>query len=273
MLTRIIVGVLLAPAFLAVLIAAPVWVVTVMVAGIAAMGSCELLRATGAASGRKHIYAATAAAAALIPVCYWRGIESWGVLAVTVALVCILFFTAILAYGREGAVSAESILFCLFGGILIPVFLSALIGLRNMEKGGFLVMLPVVAAFLTDIGAYFVGVFLGRHRGVTMVSPNKSLEGFAGGLVSGVVFMLLYGILLQNVFNLEVKMLNMAVYGLLGSLVTMLGDLSYSLIKRQFGIKDYGKLLPGHGGMLDRFDSLSFAAPTMWVLVSVFPAL
>ncbi|MBO5340122.1 MAG: phosphatidate cytidylyltransferase [Oscillospiraceae bacterium] len=273
MLTRIIVAVLLAPAFLAVLVAAPIPVVTVMVAGIAAMGSYELLRATGAASGRKSIYIVTAAAAALIPVCYWQGIESWGVPAVTLALACMLFLTAILAYGREGAVPAESILFCLFGGILIPVFLSALICLRTLEKGGYLVMLPVVAAFLTDIGAYFVGMFLGKHRGVTMVSPNKSLEGFAGGLASGVVFMLLYALLLQNVFHLEVKMLNMAVYGLLGSLVTMLGDLSYSLIKRQYGIKDYGRLLPGHGGMLDRFDSLSFAAPAMWVLVSIFPAL
>lgn len=273
MLTRIIVGVLLAPAFLAVLVAAPVPVVTVMIAGIAAVGSYELLRATGAASGRKSIYAATAAAAALVPVCYWQGIESWGVLAVTVALVCTLFFTAILAYGREGAVSAEAILFCLFGGVLIPVFLSALIGLRMMEKGSYLVMLPVVSAFLTDIGAYFVGMFFGRHRGVTKVSPNKSLEGFGGGLVSGVVFMLLYALVLQKAFQLEVRVLNMAVYGLLGSLVTMLGDLSYSLIKRQFGIKDYGTLLPGHGGMLDRFDSLSFAAPAMWVLVSIFPAL
>jgi phosphatidate cytidylyltransferase len=64
----------------------------------------------------------------------------------------------------------------------------------------------------------------------------------------------------------------MALYGLIGSLVTILGDLSFSLIKRQVGIKDYGHLLPGHGGMLDRFDSLTFAAPAMWVLVNILPA-
>ena len=150
--------------------------------------------------------------------------------------------------------------------------MSSLIQLRMMEEGAFLVMLPIVAAFLTDIGAYFFGMFLGKHRGVTKVSPNKSLEGFVGGLVSGVVFMVLYGLILKNGFALEVNMLRLAIYGLIGSIVTMLGDLSFSLIKRQYGIKDYGSLLPGHGGMLDRFDSMSFAAPTMWLLVTLIPA-
>ena len=93
-----------------------------------------------------------------------------------------------------------------------------------------------------------------------------------GGLVSGVVFMVGYGLVLTHAFHLQVSLPRLAIYGLVGALVTMLGDLAFSLIKRQFGIKDYAKLIPGHGGMLDRFDSMSFAAPTMWVLVTLLPA-
>ena len=137
---------------------------------------------------------------------------------------------------------------------------------------GSLVLLPVICAFLTDAGAYFAGVFLGKHRGITKVSPNKSLEGYIGGILSGGIFLLLYGIILQQFAGLTVSLPIMAVYGLIGSAVTEVGDLSFSLIKRQFSIKDYGNLLPGHGGMLDRFDSMTFAAPTLLILVSLIPA-
>ena len=141
-----------------------------------------------------------------------------------------------------------------------------------LENGKFLVLLPIICAFLTDSGAYFVGVFFGKHRGITKVSPNKSLEGYIGGILCGGLFMLIYGLLLNRMIGLNVSLPTMAVYGLIGSAVTELGDLSFSFIKRQFAVKDYGDLLPGHGGMLDRFDSMIFAAPAMWIMVSLFPA-
>lgn len=271
MLTRIVVSVVLAPLFLAVLLFAPVGIVTLMVTGIVTLAAFELLRAVGEEQNR-FLCAVTAAAAALIPLCYWQQVDNWAIKLILISLLFVLFATAVFTYGRQKAVKAEDILFSLFGGILYPVLMSSLVQLRMMEKGAFLVLLPIVSAFLTDTGAYFFGMFLGKHRGITKVSPNKSAEGFAGGLGSGVAFMVIYGLILNNGFGLEVNLLRMALYGLLGSFVTMLGDLSFSLIKRQYGIKDYGSLLPGHGGMLDRFDSMSFAAPTMWLLVTLFPA-
>ena len=146
-----------------------------------------------------------------------------------------------------------------------------LVELKGMEQGRFLVLLPIICAFLTDGGAYFAGIFLGRHRGITRVSPNKSLEGYIGGILSGAIFLLIYGVLLEQFAGLDASLPVLAVYGLVGSAVTELGDLSFSFVKRQFGVKDYGDLLPGHGGMLDRFDSMVFAAPTLMLLVELCP--
>ena len=154
---------------------------------------------------------------------------------------------------------------------MIPWALSTLVELKGMEQGRFLVLLPVICAFLTDGGAYFAGIFLGRHRGITRVSPNKSLEGYIGGILSGAIFLLIYGVLLEQFAGLDASLPVLAVYGLVGSAVTELGDLSFSFVKRQFGVKDYGDLLPGHGGMLDRFDSMVFAAPTLMLLVELCP--
>ena len=83
---------------------------------------------------------------------------------------------------------------------------------------------------------------------------------------------LLYGAILHQFGGIEVNFPLMVVYGLVGSAITELGDLSFSLIKRQYGIKDYGNVIPGHGGMLDRFDSMTFAAPALWLMVTLFPA-
>jgi phosphatidate cytidylyltransferase len=142
-----------------------------------------------------------------------------------------------------------------------------------MENGRFLVLIPVICASITDVGAYFVGVLFGKHRGVTKVSPNKSLEGYIGGIVVGCLVLMLYAVVLGRFAGVSVSMPIMALYGIVGSAVTELGDLSFSLIKRQEGVKDYGDLLPGHGGMMDRFDSTVFAAPAIMVLVWLLPAI
>lgn len=271
MVIRIVVSLVLAPLFLAILLFAPVGIVTLMVTCIVTLAAFELLRAVGAERNR-FVCGVTLAAAALIPQCYWRQTDSWAIRLILLGLLFALFLAAVFSYGTEKAIRVEHILFGLFGGILYPVLMSSLVQLRMMEYGPFLVMFPIVSAFLTDTAAYFFGMFLGKHRGIVPVSPNKSVEGFIGGLVSGVLFMLCYGLVMTHGFELEVNMLRLALYGFVGSFVTMLGDLSFSLIKRQYSIKDYGSLLPGHGGMLDRFDSMSFAAPAMWLLVTLFPA-
>ena len=161
----------------------------------------------------------------------------------------------------------------LFSGVLIPLGLSALVLLKMMDHGEYWVLFAVLMAFVTDAGAYFVGVFFGKHRGITKVSPNKSLEGYIGGFVFGVLYALAYGGVIQAISHNPVNFLPLVLSGLVGALATELGDLSFSFIKREFGVKDYGHLLPGHGGMLDRFDSMIFCAPVVLFILQAIPVL
>ena len=271
MITRIIVGLALGPAFLAALFLLPPAALSVLVAVIVGMASFELLRTAGVAH-KNGMYGCTITAAVLVALGHGLGYGGWTARAAAILLMAALFLPGLRRYGTGKEIRFEEILVCLFAGVGLSLFLSALIQLRRLDHGRFYVLLPVICAFTTDIGAYFVGVFLGKHRGITQVSPNKSLEGYIGGVLSGCLFMLVYGLLVRQFGGIEVDLPVMALYGLLGSAVTELGDLSFSLIKRQCGVKDYGDLLPGHGGMLDRFDSTTFAAPMLLLLVEVLPA-
>ena len=266
---RILVAVILAPLFFVVLFfLEPVWL-AVLMAAISALASFELLRATGVAH-HNGMYFCTALAAAAIPLGEWLGQEGVVLQVSALLLMVAIFWIAIRLYDREKAVRFEDVLVCLFGGLMIPCALSSLVALKGMEQGRFLVLLPVICAFLTDGGAYFAGIFLGKHRGVTRVSPNKSIEGYIGGILSGAIFLLIYGVLLEQFAGLDASLPVLAVYGLVGSAVTELGDLSFSYIKRQYGLKDFGNIFPGHGGILDRFDSVMFIAPFVSIGVRYF---
>jgi phosphatidate cytidylyltransferase len=159
----------------------------------------------------------------------------------------------------------------LAGGVM-PVLISSIIKLGALENGRLYMLLPFIAAFLSDSGAYFVGIFLGKHKLCPSLSPKKTVEGSAAGFATAVIAMIVYGIILKAL-NYEINLAVMAVYGLLGSLACQLGDLSFSAIKRLCGVKDYGNLLPGHGGMLDRFDSMYWTAAMVWLLASIAPAI
>lgn len=271
MLTRTIVGVLFAVVYLTFLVVLPPMWLAVALAGVVAMASYELLRAVKAAP-HGYMYILTALAAAAIPIGFWAKVGSLVVYGAALFLLVTLFFSAICHYDGPAEVRYGQIMACLFAGLLVPVCLSALVQLRMMENGRFLVLVPVICASITDVGAYFVGILFGKHRGVTKVSPNKSLEGYIGGMLVGCLVLMLYALVLRQFAGMNVSLPIMALYGLVGGAVTELGDLSFSLIKRQVGVKDYGDLLPGHGGMMDRFDSTVFAAPTIMVLVWLLPA-
>lgn len=274
MVKRVVVGVIFVPLIILLILFAPPWAFGCFVALITGFASWELLHAMAKLHLRMYCYTSTAAV--LIPLGFLPGAEiGYRVLGfVALALMVVTFWEAIHAYDSDRAIPVEQVMKCLFAGIVMPALLSALVGLMGYGSEGhgrMYVMLTIGLAFLTDAGAYFAGVLLGRHRGITRVSPNKSLEGYIGGIITGILFSVIFGLVLQFAKGFEVSYLPLVLYGLVGGAVTEVGDLAFSLIKREYGIKDYGKLLPGHGGMMDRFDSMVFCAPTILLFSLCLP--
>ena len=116
------------------------------------------------------------------------------------------------------------------------------------------------------------GMFLGKHKMVPHLSPKKTWEGSIGGLITGVVIAIVYGIVFHFITKVEVNYYFLAVYGILGGVMTEVGDLAFSYVKRNRKIKDFGHIFPGHGGVLDRFDSVIFCAPLIELLIGWLPA-
>ncbi len=268
--TRIIVAAVGIPLLLVVIFALPLWVFACLAAAICAIAAWELIKcAATEANLRLRIYAMVSAAVIALGAAFdFRDNLTY----TAVFLLFLLSFCEImLTFRFEEHLSFRTVAVVFVAGALIPLLLSALVRIGNTEKRGAFLLLPFVVAFSSDSGAYFAGSFLGKHKLVPHLSPNKTIEGSIGGFVSAIVMLLIFGVVLKLV-HFEVSFLLLIIYGFLGSLVCQLGDLAFSAVKREFGIKDYGNLLPGHGGALDRFDSMVFVAPLIEVLMLWAPA-
>ncbi len=161
-----------------------------------------------------------------------------------------------------------------FFAMLIPYFLSTFVRLRPDASGAsYLILLPLVAAFTSDAFALFAGMAFGKHKLAPELSPKKTVEGAVGGLVGA--HRLLPDLRCGDAVRLpaEGELRLPGHLRSLGSLVSQLGDLSFSYIKRQYGLKDFGNIFPGHGGVLDRFDSVIFCAPLIEILIYWMPAI
>ena len=267
MITRIIAAVVLLPLLLIVLLLMPAVWTAILFSAVCAVGAYELLWGTGLVRKvRPVIY--TVVIAALIPVWCYMGCDATLAKAGLVVFFCLLFMEIMLSKLKLGF---DQLAVCLFGGMVIPYLLSSLVRISIVFNGKYLILIPFAVAFMSDSGAYFVGCAIGKHKMAPTISPKKSWEGFFGGLVSGVLGMILYVVVLQFGFGFTVNYLHAAIYGLAGSLAGVFGDLCFSAVKRQTGIKDYGNLIPGHGGVLDRFDSIIVVAPLIELLLQWFP--
>ena len=189
------------------------------------------------------------------------------------ALVVSLYFFAVLIFSH-GKYELADVAICFMTSFYIIAGFNAILILRDFEVGGAYVYLTVfLGAWVTDTFAYFCGILFGRggkHKLIPDVSPKKTVEGSIGGIVFCVLAMLIYGMVINQITDLNANYLVLAVGGLLASIVSQIGDLCMSLIKRTYGIKDYGKLFPGHGGVLDRFDSVIAVAVVLASFCSFF---
>ena len=150
-----------------------------------------------------------------------------------------------------------------FGVVYVAVMLSFILLTRNLPDGKFIVWLTFLCSWGCDTCAYCVGMLIGKHKMAPVLSPKKSVEGGIGGVVGAGLLGVIYAAAIQG------PMVEYAVICGIGALISMVGDLAASAIKRNQGIKDYGKLIPGHGGILDRFDSVIFTAPVIYYLAKI----
>ena len=265
--TRIIAAAVLLPILLLMLLWLPELVAAITFALLLAVAVYEMLYRTRLVrNGRLIIYSAVMAAA-LGMWSYFGAMEAYGYL--LLIAFCIALFTEMMR--DHVKVRFEAIAMCFVAGAAVPYMLSSIIRILMMHNGRHVILIPFVIAFLSDAGAYFVGLKFGRHKLAPVVSPNKTIEGVLGGLGASVVGMLIYALIMQLGMDYRVNYALAILYGFAGCLAGVFGDLCFSIIKRQTGIKDYGNLIPGHGGVLDRFDSMMMVAPLTEALLILLP--
>ena len=273
---RILVAVVGIPALLAVLCIAPAWATALLLAALTVIAAHELLTAVcGPDKARRWTVLPAVCGVLLLARAVWPGCA---------ALEGLLLAAALFLWAYNGQESrragdaAQQVITELTqslpqeAGFAIPWAFSGLYGLRTLDNGYLLVLTPLVAAFCSDALALFTGMALGRHKLAPLVSPHKTVEGAAGGLVGGMAGMAVFCAVFRAMTHTALSYSLCIALGLLGAVLGELGDLSFSAVKRQYGIKDYGRLLPGHGGVLDRFDSVLFAAPVLCALLRALAA-
>ena len=265
--TRIIAAVALLPLLLVVVLFAPKICTAILFGAMAAIGAYELTSGTGLVKEfRLNLYAMGMAFAT----CLWCGLGiGYGWLLLGILVFWALVFAEVMRGGME--ISFEKVAVCLAGGIILPLLFGSIVRIHSSSYGRYLVFVPFILAFLSDTGAYFAGYFFGKHKLAPVISPKKTIEGVVGGVFTTILGMIIYCLVLQLAFDFACNYVFAALYGLVGSLAAVFGDLCFSVIKRQTGIKDYGNLIPGHGGILDRFDSMMIVGPLAEALLLLLP--
>ena len=188
--------------------------------------------------------------------------------------VIILFMAAMFVYVFAfPKFHSEQVMSSFFSFIYAPVCLSFIYLTRELAIGKYVVWLILLCSWGCDTCAYVVGVLIGKHKMSPKLSPKKSIEGAVGGVVGAAALGALYGVYVNGQVNqTQDLVLVFAVICAIGALISMVGDLAASAIKRNHEIKDYGKLIPGHGGVMDRFDSVIFTAPVIYFLAMLLLA-
>ena len=202
-----------------------------------------------------------------------------------VSKVCILLFIiALFVIMLKQKVKIEQIGLVFMLNTVISFAFSSIIYLRDLPEspvyhlqpidGAFFIVFAVGGAWITDAGAYFVGRFLGKHKMAPTISPHKTWEGAAGGIIINVIGLVIISWVYIFFYLKDTGHINyiaVVIYGVLCAVAAIVGDLAMSFIKRSCNIKDFGNIMPGHGGVLDRFDSLLLVAPLLYVMLPLLP--
>jgi len=248
-------------------------VLNIAVSIIIAMAIYELLKASGVTN--VPISCITIIFGAAIPFFKISVIDN--ILPVIFFLFAVILFSILLKYHSE--ISAEKVGFIFFFTMAIAISTSCFVYVRDVfgkTIGFYAVIISLGGSWLNDTGAYFGGMLFGKHKLAPVISPKKTVEGFVWGIIVSIISQAALSWLYVIICNfygvtVEINYLLVLIASPFIALVSVLGDLSASAMKRQFKIKDFGNIMPGHGGVLDRFDSALFAVPLVYILLRYFP--
>lgn len=231
---------------------------------ISLIGMMEFYRAVGL---HKTVLAyAGYLAAILFDVLIYFKYENYNILLANTLLI-VLMLLYVFLYPKYKIGQITNIFFGLF---YVAVMLSFIYKVRMSNDGAFLVWLIFIGGWGSDTCAYCVGMLFGKHKFLPKLSPKKSLEGCIGGVVGAALLGLLYGTIFKsNIVDVKNAQVAYAIICGASSVISQLGDLAASAIKRDYELKDFGTLIPGHGGILDRFDSIIFVAPIVYALSTI----
>ena len=261
--SRLLVSVVGIPVLLWVVLWAHMGIMMLALATLSVIAAHEMMKCVGVPH-KSYLHSLTCVTAMLTvsnSVIYPDVAAMLGVLYVVLAF--------IYAIVKAGEVKFAQILAGIFSAMVIPYSFSAFLrmGVSGIHRA--YLLLPFILSFACDTFAYFVGCTIGKHKLAPKVSPKKSVEGSIGGLLGNVVCGVLFVYVMDTWFGGAIGYGSMGVLALCCGVVAQVGDLSFSLIKREYGIKDYGKLFLAHGGVLDRFDSVLFVTPVIEIVLQL----
>ena len=220
--------------------------------------------------------------ALIIPLLSYIGGVKFMYLPLCITIFAFVLCLCVCAVIFHRSIPFDDVIFSAFGVLLISVSLS----LMNIivwsdvvldeelnptrPHTAFWIIICLGIPWIADSAAYFAGSYLGKHKLCPNISPKKTVEGAIGGVVAGTLFSMLFGLIFQLIYgNITVYYLTLMLVGFINSIVSIFGDLTFSLIKRSCKIKDFGSIMPGHGGLLDRFDSVLLCIPIVFIFSKI----
>ena len=271
MLTRILTGIVALVIFVPILFFSHTVIFDIAIATASFIGTLELLKCVGIMS-KYAISALSMFVSFLIPLLI-RYVSNEAIMLIIISYLFYLLYAAVFARKEN---STNDIALCFFSTVFVTISFTSIIITRNLEpKGDILYLMIFIGAWSTDTFAYFTGKLFGKHKFMPNISPNKTIEGVIGGIVFCSAAFVIYGFIIAKMHpSFDASQIAyyiiLAGVGIVVSIIAQLGDLSMSAIKRNYGVKDFGTMFPGHGGILDRFDSVMAVAPVIMIMLAIF---
>lgn len=268
MITRIITAIVLLIALIPVLVFSNTWVFPIALALCSGIAELEMLKCMKL-NKKISLLIPTVLYSVLVPffVRFFDDVLVY-LAVVFAAFLCMSLYCLTISVFSKGKIPFDSISTAGFLTLYITLGFSAIIMLRDFfTLGNYMYLLVFVGAWVTDTFAYFCGMLFGKHKLIPEISPKKTVEGSIGGTIFAGIGFVVFGIVVNSINRGDqTSYIKLFVYGIIAALVAQIGDLCMSAMKRQHNIKDFGKLFPGHGGILDRFDSIIAVSLGLFIL-------